>query len=242
MSKNNDALKDNTGKNHIKTLVDNSMPSLHLKSASNIDNEEELFNIYAKEISLLHKLDNVNQKPFLTLKNKEEIKLFHDFCAKTELLKVNFLCSFMAVNELVPYDESSINTVLEPFIPSCSYNRETNVFDMDLDFAPYLKFNTIKDFSKVKNVVVRLITEGINRMKTKPKYNKEAVLIIFTLYSPYIFDVDNIEVKYIIDAFRYAGFFYDDSYKYVSYMVRGKSNKHPLIKVKIIPETSAKIV
>lgn len=33
---------------------------------------------------------------------------------------------------------------------------------MELNFVSYLKFNTVKEFSKVKNVVLRLIIEGIN--------------------------------------------------------------------------------
>lgn len=222
---------------------DKQIPSLHLKLTNdNADNTEELFNIYSEEMTLINELEKINQKPFLTPKNKEDIELFHKFCAKTELLKVSFLRSFMAVNELIPYDKKTINSVLETLIPSCSYNEETEVFSMELNFVPYLKFNTVKEFAKVKNVVLRLITEGINRMKIKPKYDKNAVLIIFTLYSPYLFDVDNVEFKYIIDAFRYSGFFYDDNCNCVSYMVEGnQTKKHPLIKVKIIKKSDLKL-
>ncbi|MBV1818020.1 hypothetical protein [Clostridium cochlearium] len=79
-------------------------------------------------------------------------------------------------------------------------------------------------------------------MKNKPKYNENAVLIIFSLYSPYLFDVDNVEFKYIIDAFRYSGFFYNDNCNCVSYMVEGKqTKKHPLIKVKIIKKSDLKL-
>ncbi|SNV76726.1 hypothetical protein [Clostridium cochlearium] len=110
----------------INTVIksDKQLPSLHLKLTNdNVDNTEELFNIYAKEMTLINELEKLNQKPFLTPKNKEDIHLFHNFCVKTELLKVSFLRSFMAINELIPYDKKTITSVLEPLIPNCSYNE-----------------------------------------------------------------------------------------------------------------------
>ena len=92
----------------INTVIknDKQIPSLDLKLTNdNADNTEELFNSYSEEMTLINELEKINQKPFLTPKNKEDIELFHKFCAKTELLKVSFLRSFMAVNELIPYDK-----------------------------------------------------------------------------------------------------------------------------------------
>ncbi|MCY6354354.1 hypothetical protein [Clostridium sp. ZS2-4] len=191
--------------------------------------------VWDENAELIKAFEKINSKPVLTIKNKADLLFYHDFCAKTEYIKAKFLESFYAVNEIMPYDDDTVDSVLEPVIPKCEFDPENEIFHMKLDFVPFLHFSSIKEFIKVKHAILRLTLEGIKRLKVKPNYGKNAVLIIFTLYSPYVFDVDNVDFKYIIDAFRYSKFFYDDSYKYVSYMVEGRENKmHPLIEVKII--------
>ena len=75
-------------------------------------------------------------------------------------------------------------------------------------------------------------------MSEKSHYGTDPILIIFSIYHKYIFDLDNIELKYVIDAMRYSHFFHDDSYKYVSYLVEGKNTKEQsMFKVKIIKKS-----
>jgi len=80
--------------------------------------------------------------------------------------------------------------------------------------------------------------QGIKRMHEKPNYGTDSILIIFSVYYKYIFDVENIELKYVIDAMRYLYFFHDDSYKYILYLVEGKNTKEQsMFKVKIIKKS-----
>ena len=127
---------------------------------------------------------------------------------------------------------------MEPYIPQCKFDTKTQIFTMDFSFVPHLKAEYLKKFVKTKNALVFLIMEGIKKMKIKPLYDKEPVMVIFTISNKYLFDVDNIEVKYIIDAMRYSKFFYDDSYNYLSYMVIGKETDGPcLMTIKVIKKS-----
>ena len=203
---------------------------------------ESLMKNYERYIELTEAFEKANANIVIPEKTAESIEWFHELREKYEIIVSKFLDHFIRTNELIPYNPDVVNEVLEPFIPKCFYDEKKEVFEMEIDFVPYLKFKSIKDFSLVKNTLVYLIMEGIKRMKVKPNYNKKAVLIIFSLYSPFLFDLDNVEIKYIIDAMRYSHFFADDSCNYVSYMVEGKEEKtHPCMKVKVVKKNSVKI-
>jgi hypothetical protein len=77
---------------------------------------------------------------------------------------------------------------------------------MDFNFVQYLKIDYLKKYVKIKTGHMHLVLEGINGMEAKPNYNKKQVLIIFSIAKNCLFDVDNIEIKYIIDAMRYSHF------------------------------------
>lgn len=190
---------------------------------------------------LLNEIEKLNSRRMFAHIEGDEIVKYHEFCNRYEFARFNFINKFLYVNNILPYDNKTFESVIEPLIPECTYDEKSEIFDMNLSFIPYLKFDTLREFVSVKNVIIQLIMEGVKRLPIKPNYDKEAVLIVFTLQSPYEFDLDNIEVKYIIDALRYSGFFYDDSCKYVSYLVQGNILKeHPLVNVKIIKKSSVK--
>lgn len=212
-----------------------------IKSLEVYQNFNNVFNNWTQHNALMSELKQLNEKFTITNELQNQLNLYYDFCSKTELIKFDFidnLIKFSEINKLNIYDNKCteiLDDAINILIPKCNYNETTEVFNMDLTFVPYLNLNTIKGFSKMKNITTYLILEGIKQLKVKPKYDRKEVLIIFDLYSPYVFDVDNIEVKYIIDALRYAGFFHDDNCQYVSYMVQGHALKElPLMNIKII--------
>ena len=174
------------------------------------------------EYSRFHTLmDELEKHPIRTNADKN-IKLFNDFCEQYEQIKADFIQSLIKLHDLGIMTDNSFNIGLEPYLPKCNYDTKTEVFTMDFNFVPHLKVDYLRKSNKSKNALVFLIMERIKKMDIKPNYDKEPVIIIFTISKKYLFDVDNVEIKYIIDAMRYSKFFYDDSYDYVSYMVEGK--------------------
>ncbi|MBU3200305.1 hypothetical protein LL037_18665 [Clostridium estertheticum] len=187
------------------------------------ENEEQYFNQSGK-YTLYHTLLNeLNQHPIKTNQDAN-IQYYHNISEKFESIKGDYIDKMINLRELQIITDTAFNTALEPLIPKCIFDSKTEVFRMDFNFVPYLKIDYLKKFVKIKNALMYLIMESINQMKTKPKY-KEPVLIIFSISKKFLFDVDNIEIKYIIDSLRYSHFFEDDSYNYISYMVEGKDTK-----------------
>lgn len=179
-------------------------------------------------------MDELEKHPIRTNADKN-IKLFNDFCERYEQIKSDFIQSLIRLNDLGVMTDNSFNIALEPYLPKCNYDTKTEVFTMDFNFVPHLKVAYLRKFAKPKNAFVFLIMEGIKKMDIKPNYDKEPVIIIFTISKKYMFDVDNVEIKYIIDAMRYSKFFYDDSYDCVSYMVEGKpTDGQSLMTIKVV--------
>ena len=190
------------------------------------------------EYSRFHSLmDELNKHPVRTNVD-ENMKIYNEFCEKFEYIKASFIERLIQLNHIEVITDNRLCEDLEPYIPKCNYDTDTEVFNMDFSFVPHLKAEYLKKFVKVKNAFVFLIMEGIKQMEIKPHYDKEPVIVIFTICSKYIFDVDNVEIKYIIDAMRYSGFFYDDSYNYLSYLVQGKkTDGQGPINVKVIKKS-----
>ena len=187
------------------------------------------------EYTLYHSLlEELNNHPIKTDQDAN-IQCYHNLCEKFESVKVNFIEEMINLKELQIITDEVFNKALDPLIPRCNFDNKTETFTMELSFVPYLKIDYLKKFVRIKNALMYLIMEGINRMEDKPSYDKEPVLIIFSVSKPNLFDVDNIEIKYIIDAMRYSHFFFDDSCNYISYLVRGKETKRQsMLSVKII--------
>jgi len=198
---------------------------------------------YDEELEkLLIAIENANKKPlnyeFLQLESEK----FREFLRRSEEAKFLFAKRLLYIQDMYPIPIPEIEEILKPLIPKCEYDIKKDIFRMKINFVPYLQFNTIKGFGLIKTMIIRLITAAVNEMKVKPSYDKDAVLIIFSLKSPQEFDVDNIDFKYIIDALRYSGIFYDDTSKYISYLVQGNENeKEPFIDVKIVRKSTVKI-
>jgi len=172
----------------------------------------------------------------------QTLEYFHEFCARTELAKNTFIDDFIYMHDLKLIDDLTFINALNPLVPLCSLDSTTGVFTMELNFMPYLKFKSLKDFTKVKNNILYLIMQGISKMKEKPCYGKEPVVISFTMHSKFLIDLDNVEVKYIIDAMRYSHFFEDDSFNYVSILIEGiKTKEAPFITVKVIKKADFKL-
>jgi len=190
------------------------------------------------EYTRFHRLmDELNKNPIKTNVDAN-IKRYNEFCEKFEYIKADFIERLIQLNELGIITDNRFDEDLEPYIPKCNYDVETEIFTMDFNFVPHLKAEYLKKFVKAKNAFVFLIMEGIKKMDIKPHYNKEPVMVIFTISKKYLFDVDNVEIKYIIDAMRYSKFFYDDSYNYLSYMVQGNETDGPcLMTIKVIKKS-----
>ncbi|MBZ9624393.1 hypothetical protein G9F71_016190 [Clostridium sp. FP2] len=201
------------------------------------DIEEQFFNELGKYTLYHTLLDELNKHPIKT--NQDiNIQYYHNLCEKFETVKTNFIEEMIHQNKLQIISDTVFENALDPLIPKCKYDNKTEIFTMDFNFVPYLKIDYLKKFVKIKNALMYLIMEGIKRMEEKPNYYKQPVLIIFSIAKPILFDVDNIEIKYIIDAMRYSNFFYDDSYNYVSYLVQGKETKeHGLMTVTIVKKS-----
>jgi len=190
------------------------------------------------EYSQFHRLMDELEKHPIRTNADENIKLFNAFCEQYEQIKGDFIQSLIHLNDLEVMPAISFNKALDPYLPKCNYDTKTEVFTMDFNFVPHLKVEYLRKFAKPKNAFVYLIMEGIKKMNIKPNYNKEPVIIIFTISKKYLFDVDNVEIKYIIDAMRYSKFFYDDSYDCVSYMVQGKNTDgQSLMTIKVVKKS-----
>lgn len=187
-------------------------------------------------------LAELNQQPIKTDQDAN-IQFYHNLCEKSVQMVTRFIEEMINLDELQIITDVVFKKALNPLVPKCSYDDKTEIFTMEFNFVPFLKIDYLKKFVKVKNALVYLIMEGIKNMLQKPSYDKEPVLIIFTVAKPFLFDVDNIEIKYIIDAMRYSHFFYDDSYNYISYLVRGKKTKEDsVMTVKIIKESNIECI
>ncbi|MBU3188769.1 hypothetical protein K9O30_06290 [Clostridium bowmanii] len=206
------------------------------------ENEEEFYDELGKYTLYRTLLDELNKHPIKTYQDVN-IQYYHNLCEKFETIKTDYIEEMIHLHELQIITDVVFQTALDPIIPKCFYDSKTEIFTMDFNFVPFLKIDYLKKFVKIKNALMYLIIEGINRMEEKPNYNKEPVLIIFTIAKSRFFDVDNIEIKYIIDSFRYSHFFYDDSYNYVSYLVEGKETKgQGLMTVTIIKKSDIKCI
>ncbi len=196
------------------------------------DNQEHFFDQSGK-YTLYHTLLNeLNQHPLKTNQDAN-IQYYHNISEKFESIKSDYIDKMINLQELQIITDTAFNAALEPLIPKCNFNSKTEIFTMDFSFVPYLKIDYLKKFVKIRNALMYLIMKGVNRMEMKPKY-EEPVLIIFSISKKFLFDVDNIEIKYIIDSLRYSHFFEDDSYNYISYLVEGKeTKKHPSMTVTI---------
>lgn len=203
------------------------------------ENEEQYF-IQSGKYTLYHTLLNeLNEQPIKT-NQTDSIQYYHNICEKFESIKTDFIDKIIKLNELQIITDKEFNLALEPMIPKCIFDSKTEIFTMDFNFVPYLKIDYLKKFVKIKNALMYLIMEGINKMEMKPKY-EEPVLIIFSISKKFLFDIDNIEIKYVIDSLRYSHFFTDDSYNYISYLVEGKeTKKHPSMTVTIIKKSALK--
>ncbi|MBU3217804.1 hypothetical protein LL033_10015 [Clostridium estertheticum] len=133
----------------------------------------------------------------------ENIKHYNEFCDKAEVVKANFVNEMIRLYELKIITDDVFNKALDPQLPVCNYNNKAEIFTMDFNFIPHVKSMYSRDVYKVKNALICMIMQGIKRMVEKPHYGTEPILIIFSVYHQYIFDVDNIELKYVIDAMRY---------------------------------------
>ncbi len=197
------------------------------------DNQEHFFDEVGKYTLYNTLLNQLNEHPIKT-NQTHNIQYYHNICEKFETIKTDFIDKMINLQELKIITDTAFNAALEPLIPKCYFDSKTEIFTMDFSFVPYLKIDYLKKFVKIKNALMYLIMEGINLMQVKPKY-EGPVLIIFSISKKFLFDVDNIEIKYIIDSLRYLHFFADDSYNYISYLVEGKeTKKHPSMTVTII--------
>lgn len=205
------------------------------------DDSDKKFYDELGKYTLYHTLlDELNQQPIKTDQDSN-IRFYHNLCEKYEQMKTSFIEEMINLNKLQIINDVVFKKALDPLIPKCCFDNKTGNFTMQFNFVPFLKIDYLKKFVKIKNALVYLIMEGIKNMLDKPSYGKEPVLIIFSISNPFLFDVDNIEIKYIIDAMRYSHFFYDDSYNYISYLVQGKKTKgHGLMTVKIIKKSDIK--
>jgi len=189
---------------------------------------------YTRFKSLMNKL---NEYPVRTDVD-EHIKVYNDFCTKSEVIKANLLSEIIHLHKIEAISDYEFNKALDQHIPKCNYDIKTEVFTMEFNFVPHIKSMYSRDVWKIKNALVCLVMEGIKRMDVKPNYDKEPMIILFTISNKYSFDVDNVEIKYVIDAMRYSKFFYDDSYDYVSYMVEGKhTDGQSLMTVKVVKKS-----
>jgi hypothetical protein len=186
-----------------------------------IDNGMDFFKELGEYSRFNNLMTELEKHPVRTNADKN-IQLFNNFCERYEQIKGDFIQYLINLNHIGVMTDDAFNKGLEPYLPKCNYDTKTEIFTMDFNFVPHLKVEYLQKLAKPKNALVFLIMEGIKRMHTRPNYDKEPVMIIFTVSKKHLFDVDNIEVKYIIDAMRYSKFFYDDSYDCVSYMVEGK--------------------
>lgn len=174
------------------------------------------------EYSRFHTLMDELEKHPVRSNVDEAIKQFNAYCEQYEQIKGDFIQNQINLHDLGFMTDDCFNQRLEPYLPKCNYDTKTEVFTMDFNFVPHLKVAYLKRLATPKNALVFLIMEAIKKMDIKPYYDKEPVMIIFSISKKYLFDVDNVEIKYIIDAMRYSKFFYDDTYDCVSYMVEGK--------------------
>ena len=110
-------------------------------------------------------------------------------------------------HELQIITDDAFNKDLDPQIIGCTYDSKSEIFTIHFNFVPHVKSMYSRDVYKAKNALICLVMQGIKRMIVKPSYDKELVIIIFSVYHSYRFDVDNVEIKYLIDAMRYSHFF-----------------------------------
>jgi len=202
-------------------------------------NEEQYFTQSGKYMLYHTLLNELNEHPIKTNRT-DNIQYYHNICEKFESIKSDYIDRMINLQELKIITDAAFNATLEPLIPKCNFDSKTGIFTMDFNFVPYLKIDYLKKFVKIKNALMYLIMESINQIEMKPRY-EEPILIIFSISKKFLFDVDNIEIKYIIDSLRYSHFFADDSYNYISYMVEGnETKKHPSMTVTIIKKSDLK--
>lgn len=107
------------------------------------------------------------------------------------------------------------------------------------------RYKTIKD--KTKERWVNNITFALRKIKSEVSFDRTFVFIRF--YFPVEdIDVDNRDIKFIIDGIKYSGLIPDDIYKYVSFGFDAAFSKIPKTEVYIIkynkffPEMLTKIL
>ena len=113
----------------------------------------------------------------------EHIKCYNHFCEKSEVAKANFVNEMIHLYELQIITDDVFIKALDMQISTCKYDSKTEIFTMDFKFVPHVKSMYSRDVYKIKNALIFIIMEVIKRMKNKPNYDKEPMLIIFSVYS-----------------------------------------------------------
>ncbi|WP_028991418.1 hypothetical protein [Thermoanaerobacter thermocopriae] len=108
------------------------------------------------------------------------------------------------------------------------------------------KYVTGSARTAVKERWVNNIAYSLNTIKNKVFFNHIFVFIKFYLPSKYS-DVDNADIKPIIDGVKYAGIAPDDDYKHISFGFNAQYSKDPrteiyLLEYKKIPEKLLRIL
>jgi len=93
------------------------------------------------------------------------------------------------------------------------------------------RFKTIKD--KEKERWINNVMFALKRIRDKVSFDRVFIFIKFYFPDQHI-DVDNRDIKSIIDGIKYAGVIADDSYKYVSYGFNARFSSKPKTEIFII--------
>ncbi|MDP9750302.1 hypothetical protein [Thermoanaerobacter pentosaceus] len=108
------------------------------------------------------------------------------------------------------------------------------------------KYVTGSARTAVKERWINNIAYSLTAIKNKVSFNHIFVFIKFYLPSKYS-DVDNSDIKPIIDGIKYAGIVPDDNYKHISFGFNARYSKNPkteiyLLEYEKIPEKLFKIL